>query len=353
MSENGKKVANQQANKELTTKAHHNKAEENEVEEIEELSQEQVLSIVESILFATDRPQSLTLIAQAFKGTSITRVEIKEALDSLRKEYGERGRGITLEESPGGFQLRTKIENKPYLQRMVKAKTFKLSGPSLETLSIVAYKQPCIKATVDEIRGVESGHLLRALMDKGLVSFCGKSELPGKPMLYGTTKKFLEIFGLRNIRELPSLSEIEALLPEGMDEIEETKDTLSDLSQNLSEKSDESYSQGERELAQITDKLKNISTSSDFFEQEKKDMKAKRDEEKAQGLRESLSLNREISPREKRWLERYEEANSHRDTSPDDKDLTSSPSQENASPDDKDNLTFSSSPHKPCMDSSP
>ena len=238
----------------------------------EELSQEQVLSIIESVLFATDRPQSTPLICQAFKDTNITTQQVKEAIETLKTHYAHPNRGITLEECHGGLQLRTKTANTTYLKRMIKTKSFKLSNPSIEVLAIVAYKQPCIKATVDEIRGVESGHLLRVLMDKGMVKFSGRSEIPGKPMLYGTTKKFLEVFGLRNIKELPSLSEIDALLPEGVSEDRE-KDTLLDISQNLSEKFEKSYSQGEEQLAQITNELRTISTSSEFLDQEKQRIK--------------------------------------------------------------------------------
>lgn len=229
--------------------------------EVEELSQNEVLSILESLLFATDRPQGINLLHQAFKGTNITTPKLKEALELLKAEYAGKSRGLTLEEVGGGFQLRTKADNLPYLRRMIKTKSFKLSPPALEVLSIVAYKQPCIKAVVDEIRGVESGHLLRALMDRGIVTFMGKSDLPGKPMLYGTTKKFLEIFSLRNTRELPSLSEIDNLIPEGIGDVEDKEESLSNLTQNLPENLEESYSRGEDELGKITDKLGQIKTS--------------------------------------------------------------------------------------------
>jgi len=105
---------------------------------------------------------------------------------------GER-RGVTLEEVGTGFQLRTKVDHLQFIRQSVKARPFKLSGPALEVLSIVAYKQPVTKAQIDEIRGVESGHLLRALMEKNLVLFGEKSELPGKPMFYETSRKFLEV----------------------------------------------------------------------------------------------------------------------------------------------------------------
>ncbi|MCB0390926.1 MAG: SMC-Scp complex subunit ScpB [Bdellovibrionales bacterium] len=277
-----------------------------EVEELEFLELERVISIVESLLFATDRPQSIATFKQAFKGTQVKSKDIKKALESLMVEYAGGTRGITLEEVSGGYQLRTKIDNIEFLKRMVKGRSFKLSGPALEVLAIAAYKQPCVKSQIDEIRGVESGHLLRGLMERGLVRFAGKSELPGKPMLYETTKKFLEIFGLRNLKELPSLSEIDDLIPEGIGEIEEEKETLDQITGQMAKDAGTTYSEGEEELEKISDQLEGISTSSEFFEQEKAREKAKKEAEKAQMIQEAIILGEEVSARDKNWLERYE-----------------------------------------------
>ncbi|MCB0420201.1 MAG: SMC-Scp complex subunit ScpB [Bdellovibrionales bacterium] len=276
-----------------------------EIEEEELLEDDQVSSIIESILFSTDKPQSLSAIKQAFKGTNISSKQIRRAMELLTTEYAGARRGITLEEVTGGYQLRTKVDNMPYLKRMLKVRTFKLSGPALEVLSIVAYKQPCIKSDVDDIRGVESGHLMRGLLDRGLMAFAGKSELPGKPMYYQTTRKFLEIFGLRSVKELPSLSEIDELIPEGIDH-EEEKKTLDMLTEDLSEEVGTSYSEGEEELSKITDKLSAINTSSDFFEQEKQRERDKRDAQRAQDIREALVLEDEVPEKDRKWLERYD-----------------------------------------------
>lgn len=278
-----------------------------EIEEVEFIQEEQLDSIVESILFASDRPVSLNSIKLVFKGTNIKGDKIKRALDRLAVELAGSRRGVTLDEVPGGYQLRTKVDNLQFLTRTLKARQFKLSGPALEVLAIVAYKQPLIKHEIDEIRGVESGHLLRALMEKGLVNFEGKSELPGKPMLYGTTKKFLEIFGLRNLKELPTLSQIDELLPEGMTE-EEAKPTLSQVTDSMSQAVGSSYSEGEDELMKIQDQLGAINTSSDFFEQEKQRQKQKRDAEKAQNIREAIAMGEEVATRDRNWLAKYDEA---------------------------------------------
>jgi segregation and condensation protein B len=275
------------------------------IEDLEILTSEQVCSIVESVLFATDKPLSIALIKQPFKGTNVKSKDIREALNVLMEEYKASNRGFTLEQISGGFQLRTKAENAKYLRQGVKARPFKLSGPALEVLSICAYKQPVTKAQIDEIRGVESGHLLRALMEKHLVTFGERSDLPGKPMFYETTRKFLEIFGLRNLQELPSLAEIDQLIPEGIGEIEE-KETLSDLTGQLSQEAASSYSVGEEELLKITDELSQITTSSEFFEEEKRRMRDRRDQERAQNLREAMAVGESIDDKDRRWLERFE-----------------------------------------------
>lgn len=277
-----------------------------EIEDVEFLEEERMDSIIESVLFASDRPVTLASLKLLFKGTNIKGDKIKRALDRLAVELAGARRGVTLEEVPGGFQIRTKIDNMDFIARSIKARQFRLSGPALEVLAIIAYKQPVIKAELDEIRGVESGHLLRALMEKGLVTFEGKSDLPGKPMQYGTTKKFLEIFGLRNLKELPTLSQIDELLPEGITEDEGEKQTLSQLTDKLSENIGSSYSIGEEELGKIEGQLAEINTSSDFFEQEKNRQKQKRDEEKAQGIRDAILLGEEVSNRDRNWLERFE-----------------------------------------------
>jgi segregation and condensation protein B len=278
-----------------------------DIEELEFVEEEQLDSIVESILFASDRPVSLNSLKMVFKGTNIKGDKIKRALDRLAVELAGARRGVSLEEVPGGFQLRTKVDNMQFLTRTLKARQFKLSGPALEVLAIIAYKQPVVKHEVDEIRGVESGHLLRALMEKGLVNFEGKSDLPGKPMLYATTRKFLEIFGLRNLQELPTLSQIDELLPDGMTE-EEAKPTLSQVTDSMSQTIGSSYSEGEDELMKIEDQLGNINTSSEFFEQEKLRQKQKRDADKAQNLREAIAMGEAVATRDRNWLARYDEA---------------------------------------------
>ncbi len=269
------------------------------------IEQKQALSIIESLLFSSDRPLGMGTFKQVFKGTSYKTKDIKKALEELQVEYADPARGVSLEEINGGWQLRTKVDNMDFLRKLAKARPFKLSGPALEVLAIIAYKQPIIKSEVDEIRGVESGHLVRALMEKHLVNFQGKSELPGKPMQYGTTRKFLEIFGLRNLRELPSLDEIDQLLPDGIG-VEEDEEKLSDVTDKMAEEFSGNYSEGEEELEKIEATLGDIDTSSEFFEQEKQKQKEKRDRDRARDIREALDVGEEVDPKDQRWLERYD-----------------------------------------------
>ncbi len=266
----------------------------------------QVRSVIESILLAYDKPISLSILKEVFKGSGTPTDLIKRALSDLMVEYAGAERGMSIGEVSGGYQLRTKAENQIFVRRLTKGRPFKLSGPSLEVLSIIAYKQPIIKSEVDSIRGVESGHLVRALMDRSLVKFVGKSELPGKPMLYGTTRKFLEIFALRDLRELPSLSEIDELLPDGMMDEEAPQEgqkwgTIQDMSLNFQEdpaKHDE--------WEKITEEIAKIETTTNFFEEEKQRERDRRDQERAEGIREAMLNSQEISNKDKKWLQKYE-----------------------------------------------
>lgn len=279
--------------------------EEDSDEGLEFVDSFQMFSVLESLLFVSDKPVTLSSFKSAFAGTNIKTKLIKKALQELQVMYADPTRGVSLEEVSGGWQLRTKLDNADFLKKLNKSRPFKLTGPALETLSIIAYKQPVIKNEVDQVRGVESGHLVRALMEKGLVRFEGKSELPGKPMMYGTTRKFLEIFGLKNIKELPTLEEIDQLLPEGIGD-EEEKENLSDVTARMSEEIVDTYSQSEEELEQITEKLTNIDTSSEFFEDEKRRQKEKREKERAQDIRDALEMQEEVEEKDRRWLERYD-----------------------------------------------
>jgi segregation and condensation protein B len=144
-------------------------------------------------------------------------------------------------------------------------------------------------------------------MEKNLCTFAGKSELPGKPMQYETTRKFLEIFSLRNLKELPTLSQIDELLPEGIGDEADEKPRLHDITDGLSQQIGSTYSESEEELNKITGQLEEIQTTTDFFEQEKQRQKEQREAEKAQNIRDAMAVGEKVSSRDVSWLKRYEE----------------------------------------------
>ena len=225
------------------------------------MNQKKVFSILESLLFASPEPKPLSTFLKTFDG-EFSEEEILLFLEEFKQSLTSEERGLVLEQVNQCYQLRTKPENKEYLVKYLKPKAFRLSGPSLETLSIIAYNQPCLKQDVDQIRGIESGHLIRKLMEKGLIIFDGKSNLPGKPSFYKTSEKFLEVFGFNSLKDLPSEEEIQDLLPEAHNSTEE-KEKLHQVTDTLSESVSIPHHEYEKENEQIKETLKTIPTTVD------------------------------------------------------------------------------------------
>jgi segregation and condensation protein B len=134
---------------------------------------------------------------------------ILEGIHRIKTEYEEDSKGMELVEVSGGYQFRTKPKWAEWVQRLKKSKAVKLSRSALETLAIVAYRQPIIRPTIEEIRGVDSGWVLRTLLEKGLIKIMGRKEMPGRPIVYGTTKAFLELFSLNTLSDLPTPKEVQ------------------------------------------------------------------------------------------------------------------------------------------------
>ncbi len=179
----------------------------------QKLSIQDLQSILESALLAFSRPLSSQELLRLFHSEKIPFSKIKKALCLLSEKYQSEESGFELKEVAGAsWQLRTKQENRDYIRRLMKGRMFQLSAPAMEALVIVAYRGPCKKTVVDEIRGVESGHLLKTLMEKELICFGPKSEEPGRYMTYKTTPRFLEVFGLKSLKNLPSAKDIRDLL---------------------------------------------------------------------------------------------------------------------------------------------
>ena len=166
--------------------------------------------ILEALLFVTAEPIPVTRFL-ALLG-AVTKQDVDQALASLAQDYEQEGRGLQLAEVAGGYRIVTKAEFAPWLKRLEKVKSpSKLSRSALESLAIIAYKQPIVRAEVEQIRGVETSGVIRTLLERKFVRIVGRKEEPGRPIMYGTTKFFLEHFGLRDLSQLPPLREFKEL----------------------------------------------------------------------------------------------------------------------------------------------
>lgn len=166
-------------------------------------------AIIECIVFTADLPLSLDRLCELLP--EFERDDIRTALAELVGSHESRCSGVQLAEVAGGWQFRTHPDFQQYVLRHVKTKASRFSQSSLETLAIVAYRQPITRAEVEHLRGVDCGGVLKSLLEKRLVRILGKKDIPGRPLIYGTSKEFLEIFGLKDLKSLPTLKEIQAL----------------------------------------------------------------------------------------------------------------------------------------------
>ena len=193
-------------------------------------------AIIECILFTAETPLSQDRLCEMLPEYEPD--DIRAALDALVESCEERSGGIHLVEVAGGWQFRTRPGFQQYVVRQIKTKSARFSQSALETLAIVAYRQPVTRAEVEHLRGVDCGGVLKSLLEKRLVRILGKKDIPGRPLIYGTSRDFLEVFGLRDLKSLPTLKEIQALdgvplyerqeeLPLGQDEGVPEEDTPS------------------------------------------------------------------------------------------------------------------------------
>ncbi len=165
-----------------------------------------VESVVEAVLFASDEPLTPARLSEII-GTNVR--QLRKHIDDLNEKYKANNNAFRIEQIAGGYQMLTLSEYNHWLKKLVRARDDgKISQPALETLAIIAYKQPVIRADIEAIRGVAAGEMIRNLMYKGLVKITGRAEIVGRPMLYGTTKKFLEVFGLNTLKDLPKAEEL-------------------------------------------------------------------------------------------------------------------------------------------------
>lgn len=222
------------------------------------LNDETICGAIETILFMSDKPISLQKIKALIDEDMPLRV-IHESIARLQKEYESKHHGIRLQEVAQGYQFRTKATYAKYVQDIFKVSELVLSPTALEVLAIIAYKQPVSKVEVEKIRGVDSSHIVRALMDKRLVKVTGRSEEVGKPVLYGTTEEFLEVFNLANLDQLPPEHELKEMATAGVGKITDIKTLVNADLQSLFN------SEELTELDLLSDSIKTIESDTDFI----------------------------------------------------------------------------------------
>ncbi len=170
---------------------------------------EDIKYIIESLLFVADEPLTVDRIKKIL--IQVETGEIRDTMAELTAEYEARGGGFYLDEVAGGYQIRTRPQYTDWIKKLIQPKPLRLSKPALETLVIIAYKQPIIRSDIEHLRGVDCGGVIRVLLERKLIRVLGRKEIAGRPLIYATTKRFLEIFDLKNLRDLPTPKEIEEL----------------------------------------------------------------------------------------------------------------------------------------------
>jgi segregation and condensation protein B len=176
----------------------------------EEVDQRELKAILEAVLFVSSEPVPLARLVSVLG--AVKKADVEQTLSHLKQELEQEGRGVQLVQVAGGYRLMTKPDYAPWIKKLEKAKTMqKLSRSALESLAIIAYKQPLVRSEIEQIRGVETSGVLRTLLERKLVRIVGRKEVPGRPIMYGTTKFFLEHFGLQDLSQLPPLREFKEL----------------------------------------------------------------------------------------------------------------------------------------------
>jgi segregation and condensation protein B len=202
---------------------------------------QQIKSIIESLLFVSEKPLMLEQIKDVLEGVDIA--SIRQLIAELKSDYQAKACGMDIVEVAGGFQMCTSSSSAPYLKKFYKIKhAEKLTMPTLETLAIVAYKQPVTRIEIESIRGVNVDGVIKSLTDKGMIRIAGRRDSPGRPFVYGTTRLFLEYFGLKSLDELPKIEEFVKAAAKAQEEKteEKTEDNTEDNTEaKIEEKTEE------------------------------------------------------------------------------------------------------------------
>ena len=185
-----------------------------------------ITPVLESIFFVSESPVKLKWLVELLPEWNED--AIRAGIERIKLECQEVSRGIELVDVAGGYQFRTKPDQTEWLVRLKKTKPSKFSQAALETLALVAYRHPITRSQIEDVRGVDSGWVLRTLLEKGLIKILGRKDLPGRPIIYGITPAFLELFGLNSLQDLPTLKEIQPPpVVEAMPDAEVTEEEVS------------------------------------------------------------------------------------------------------------------------------
>lgn len=254
-----------------------------------------ITTAIESILFAADKPVSTARFLEVFSDLNPKKEDIENALAFLQKRYEANEYGFELRQAQGGYHFTTKPQNADWVRKFLETKPFRLGRSSLEVLAIIAYRQPMTRAEIDAVRGIDSSHLLRTLMERGLVKMAGKAEVPGRPVQYATTPKFLEVLGLDDLAHLPPLSELQQLQGDTEDPI---KTLEKGLDRFITEELSDQEEVGNLELQQGLDEFSNLIQSADRSQDEV--YESKEHAEVARANQEALRAFQETTPYRKR-----------------------------------------------------
>ncbi len=254
---------------------------------------EKIRSIIEALIFASEEPVSLDTLSRAVE--EIDKQEVQVIVESLVSDWRSSGRAFHIVEVAGGWQFRTKAEFGPWLQRAHQDRPTKLSRASLETLSVIAYKQPITRPDIEDLRGVDSGAVLKNLLERNLIKVVGKKDAPGKPVVYGTTQRFLEVFSLRDLGSLPSLRDM-ADLEDDAGQLSFAEVQGKDGQEQLPAPEPEKISDGERRR-RIRESVRGLLAGPDELEDELPPPPDEEEDDALQELEQALEKRREAAER--------------------------------------------------------
>ena len=221
--------------------------------------------IIEALVLSSPEPISAEKLAEIIPYCKPG--QAKDLVNELNTEYAEQDRSFEIWEVAGGFQIRTRAEFSGYLQKLQKERALRLSPAALETLAIIAYRQPTTRAEIEEVRGVDAGATVRSLLERHLIRIAGQREVPGRPMLYGTTRRFLEVFGIENLKNLPSLRELDELAKEqGLLEPSADENAEAEISAEKTDQTDQTDNTDNADNTDNTDNADNTDNTDNTVE---------------------------------------------------------------------------------------